>query len=150
TLYALGARKIATTNVAPVGCVPLIITSLGFGSNQCIASVNQVVTNLNQKLLVTSKILNNTLPGLKLLILDIYTPFFDLATRPANYGFSESRRGCCGAGLIELSVLCNVNSVGTCSNASQYVFWDAVHPSQEASRIMAIDLFEQGKSLIPA
>ncbi|MED6108847.1 hypothetical protein PIB30_028047 [Stylosanthes scabra] len=135
----------------PVGCLPLVITLLGFGNNQCIASINHLATAFNQKLIVTSEFLNNTLPGLRLLVLDFYTPYFDIITRPAIYGFSESRRACCGTGLYEASIICNLNSnsLGICSNASKYVFWDASHPSQDASKIMAINLFEQGKSLIP-
>ncbi|MED6215704.1 hypothetical protein PIB30_000710 [Stylosanthes scabra] len=135
--------------MVPVGCLPLVITLLGFGNNQCIASVNHLATALNQRLIVTSELLNNTLPGLRLLLLDIYTPYFDIITRPAIYGFSESRRACCGTGVYEASIICNLNSVETCSNASKYVFWDATHPSQDASKIIAINLFEQGKSLIP-
>lgn len=63
-------------------------------------------------------------------------------------GFFESRRACCGTGTIETSMLCNARSVGTCSNATQYVFWDGFHPSEAANQVLASALLEQGISLV--
>lgn len=64
-------------------------------------------------------------------------------------GFVEATRGCCGTGTVETTVfLCNPNSPGTCSNASQYVFWDSVHPSQAANQILADALVLAGFALI--
>lgn len=63
-------------------------------------------------------------------------------------GFSEARRGCCGTGLIETSLLCNPKSHGTCANASEYVFWDSFHPSEAANKILSDSLINAGLSLI--
>lgn len=68
---------------------------------------------------------------------------FDLMT-----GFAEARRACCGTGLLETSILCNPKSVGTCANASEYVFWDGFHPSEATNRILADDLLAAGISLL--
>lgn len=63
-------------------------------------------------------------------------------------GFFESRRACCGTGTVETSVLCDARSIGTCSNATEYVFWDGFHPSEAANKVLAGDLLEQGFDLI--
>lgn len=64
-------------------------------------------------------------------------------------GFKEVKRGCCGTGRVETTVLlCNPMSVGTCSNATQYVFWDAVHPSEAANQILSDAIIVQGVSLV--
>lgn len=63
-------------------------------------------------------------------------------------GFFESRRACCGTGTVETSFLCNSRSVGTCSNATGYVFWDGFHPTEAANQVLAGDLLTQGFSLI--
>ncbi|XP_073286724.1 GDSL esterase/lipase At5g03810-like isoform X2 [Primulina huaijiensis] len=63
-------------------------------------------------------------------------------------GFFESRKACCGTGVLETSFLCNVRSVGTCSNATEYVFWDGFHPTQAANEKLAQSLLEQGFDLI--
>lgn len=64
-------------------------------------------------------------------------------------GFVEARRGCCGTGTVETTILlCNPKSLGTCPNATQYVFWDSVHPSQAANQVLADALIVQGASLL--
>lgn len=64
-------------------------------------------------------------------------------------GFVEATKGCCGTGTVETTAfLCNPKSPGTCSNASQYVFWDSVHPSQAANQVLADALIVQGIALI--
>lgn len=64
-------------------------------------------------------------------------------------GFTEATKGCCGTGTVETtSLLCNPKSYGTCTNATQYVFWDSVHPSEAANEILATALIGQGFSLI--
>ena len=42
-------------------------------------------------------------------------------------------RGCCGTGKLEVAVLCNPLD-STCSNASEYVFWDSYHPTEGVYR----------------
>ncbi|KAJ7971463.1 GDSL esterase/lipase [Quillaja saponaria] len=148
SLYGLGARRIGVTTLSPIGCLPAAITLFGSGRNQCVARLNQDAMSFNRKLNITSQILQNRLPGLKLVVFDIYNPLLDLVTNPADNGFSESRKGCCGTGTIETSLLCNAISLGTCSNATEYVFWDGFHPSEAANSVLAEGLLAQGISLI--
>ncbi|KAA8518651.1 hypothetical protein F0562_016125 [Nyssa sinensis] len=147
-LYGLGVRKIGVTTLPPTGCLPAAITLFGSGSNQCVPRLNSDAVSFNDKLNSTSQNLQSNLPGLKLVVFDIYQPLLDLITKPTDNGFFESRKACCGTGTIETSMLCNGRSVGTCSNATQYVFWDGFHPSEAANQILAQDLLEQGFSLI--
>ncbi|CAL5389361.1 unnamed protein product [Camellia sinensis] len=147
-LYRLGVRKIGVTTLPPTGCLPAAITMFGSGSNQCVARLNQDAISFNKQLNSTSQGLQNRLPGLKLVVLDIYQPLLNLVMKPTDSGFFESRRACCGTGTIETSMLCNARSVGTCSNAKQYVFWDGFHPSEAANQVLASALLEQGISLV--
>ncbi|KAK7381708.1 hypothetical protein VNO80_00255 [Phaseolus coccineus] len=91
------------------------------------------------------------LPGVcqKIAVFDVYKPLYDLVQSPSKSGFVEANRGCCGTGTVETtSFLCNPKSPGTCSNATQYVFWDSVHPSEAANQVLADALIIQGISLI--
>lgn len=64
-------------------------------------------------------------------------------------GFLVANRGCCGIGKVETTtLLCNPKSIGTCKNATQYVFWDSVHPSEAANQILADSLIIEGINLI--
>ncbi|XP_043699392.1 GDSL esterase/lipase At5g22810-like [Telopea speciosissima] len=147
-LYGLGARRIGVTTLAPLGCLPASITIYGDGSNQCVARLNRDAVSFNNKLNATAQSLLENLSGLKLAVFDIYQPLHDLITKPSDYGFFEARKACCGTGTIETSVLCNSESVGTCANATGYVFWDGFHPTEAANQIIANDLLLQGISLI--
>ncbi|QCD88082.1 zeta-carotene desaturase [Vigna unguiculata] len=148
SLHALGARRIGVTSLPPIGCLPGAITLFGSKSNECVAKLNSDAISFNKKLNTTSQKLKNMLPGLKLVIFDIYQPLYDLVTKHSQNGFFEARKGCCGTGLIETSILCNRKSIGTCANASEYVFWDSFHPTEAANKVLANNLVAAGVSLI--
>ncbi|KAJ6386231.1 hypothetical protein OIU77_029242 [Salix suchowensis] len=147
-LYKLGARKIGVTSLPPLGCLPAAVTIFGSDSNECVAKLNKVAVSFNKKLNSTAQSLVNKLSGLNMLVFDIYQPLYDLVTKPADFGFVEARKACCGTGLVETSILCNAESPGTCANASEYVFWDGFHPSEAANKILADDLLTSGIALI--
>ncbi|KAK9099188.1 hypothetical protein Syun_026233 [Stephania yunnanensis] len=148
-LYGLGARRIGVTSLPPLGCLPAAITLFGGGSNVCVDRLNADSQNFNKKLTASASKLQTQLSGLKIAVFDIYKTLYDVIKTPSNYGFAEARRGCCGTGTVETTVyLCNPHSPGTCSNATQYVFWDSVHPSQAANQVLADALIIQGISLI--
>ncbi|KAF6174108.1 hypothetical protein GIB67_020290 [Kingdonia uniflora] len=44
--------------------------------------------------------------------------------------------GCCGSGFWAIGPLCNA-ATPTCSNPSQFIFWDAVHPTEEVYKVAA-------------
>lgn len=44
-------------------------------------------------------------------------------------------KGCCGTGLTETGLSCN-ETTPICADASQYVFWDAVHPTETTYEII--------------
>ena len=57
-------------------------------------------------------------------------------------GFEDTRKACCGSGLIEVSYTCSRRYPLTCSDASKYIFWDAVHPTEKAYEIIAEDILK--------
>ncbi|OIV99297.1 hypothetical protein TanjilG_17107 [Lupinus angustifolius] len=147
-LYAMGARKIGVTNAAPMGCLPVLITLFGSHSNECVDRLNNDSIDYNKKLNKTSQNLRKILPGIKLVVCDIYQPLYNLVTNPSQNGFSETRRGCCGTGLLETAIICNNMSTGTCANASNYVFWDGAHPSEATNKILADVMVDAGIPLL--
>ncbi|XP_071903147.1 GDSL esterase/lipase APG [Coffea arabica] len=148
-LYGLGARRIGVTSLPPLGCLPAARTLFGFHQPGCVANLNTDAQQFNKKINSAAAQLQKQFPDLKLAVFDIFNPLYDVVKSPSNYGFKEATRGCCGTGTVETTIfLCNPKSLGTCSNATQYVFWDSVHPSQAANQILADGLIAQGISLI--
>ncbi|XAR49979.1 Triacylglycerol lipase [Bertholletia excelsa] len=148
-LYGLGARRIGVTSLPPLGCLPLARTLFGFHEEGCVSRINTDAQGFNKKVKSAASNLQKQLPGLKIVVFDIYKPLYDLVKSPSDSGFAEARRGCCGTGTVETtSLLCNPKSIGTCPNATQYVFWDSVHPSEAANKVLADSLLLQGIDLI--
>lgn len=148
-LYKLGARRIGATSLPPAGCLPATVTLFGFHKPGCVARINNDAQAFNKKINLAATHLKKELHGLKLVVFDIYKPLYDVVQSPSKYGFAEAGRGCCGTGTVETTVfLCNSKSIGTCKNASQYVFWDSVHPSQAANELLADQLITQGIELV--
>ncbi|XP_044950659.1 GDSL esterase/lipase At5g22810-like [Hordeum vulgare subsp. vulgare] len=148
-LYTLGARRIGVFSIAPLGCAPLAITVLGLGRSGCVPRLLDDARRFNRKLGAEVESLSKQYLDLKIALLDIYTPWHSLATSPGSYGFTEARHACCGTGLLEFTALfCNPMSIGTCENATTYVHWDAVHPSEAANKVIADSLDEGIKKLV--
>lgn len=148
-LYGMGARRVGVTSLPPLGCLPASITLFGHGAAGCVSRLNSDAQSFNRKMNGTVDALARRYPDLKIAVFDIYTPLYDLATDPQSQGFAEARRGCCGTGTVETTVLlCNPKSVGTCPNATSYVFWDAVHPSEAANQVIADSLITEGLILV--
>ncbi|KAL5545976.1 hypothetical protein UlMin_005663 [Ulmus minor] len=147
TLYGMGARRIGVTSLPPIGCLPAAMNIFGLGAKDCVERLNKDAISFNNKLNNTVQGLKQ-LPGIKLVMFDIYNPLLNLIQKPNEKGFTQSRRSCCGTGLVETAVLCNSISIGTCSNATEYVFWDGFHPSQAANEVLAGDILTQGFALI--
>lgn len=78
------------TSLPPVGCLPGAITLFGFQSNECVASLNSDAIKFNEKMNTTSQNLLNMLPGLKLVVFDIYQPLYDLVTKPSQNGTASN------------------------------------------------------------
>ncbi|KAL3840843.1 hypothetical protein ACJIZ3_025434 [Penstemon smallii] len=149
SLYGSGARRIGVTSLPPLGCLPAARTIFGFHESGCVSRLNTDAQQFNKKINSAATQLQKQLPDLKLVIFDVFKPLYDIVASPSQNGFTEATKGCCGTGTIETtSLLCNPNSYGTCSNATQYVFWDSVHPSQAANQILADSLIIQGIALI--
>ncbi|CAN1836875.1 GDSL esterase/lipase APG [Linum perenne] len=153
-LYKLGGRRLGVTSLPPLGCFPAARALLSYHGQGCVSSINTVAQQFNNKLTLAAASLQKQLPGMKIVIFDTFKPLYDLVKKPSDFGLAEARRGCCGmgkrVGAVETSVLlCNPRSMRpTCPNATEYVFWDGVHPSEAANRVIADALILQGISLI--
>ncbi|KAK6932636.1 GDSL lipase/esterase [Dillenia turbinata] len=128
-----GARRIVVIGLPPMGCLPIVITlNSGTINRNCIDSELTVANDYNQMLQKELQAMQSQLAHQNVAIyyVDIYTPMMDMIRNPQKYGFEQSNIGCCGTGLLEETIMCNPRST-VCSDASKYVFWDSVHPTEK-------------------
>ncbi|XP_027347796.1 GDSL esterase/lipase EXL3-like [Abrus precatorius] len=136
-LYGLGARRIGVFGLPAVGCVPSQRTIGGGMHRTCFDSSNQAATLFNSKLSYQMDALGKKFSDARLVYLDSYNALLDMIQTPDKYGFEETEKGCCGTGNIEVSFLCNPYSFNTCSNSSNYIFWDSYHPTEKAYYVLS-------------
>ncbi|KAJ4837567.1 hypothetical protein Tsubulata_038146 [Turnera subulata] len=132
-LYDLGGRLFIICGVAPLGCLPMQMTVRLV--HTCLEDENAASRSYNGKLESLLPTLKESLPGSTIAYTNVYDPIVDMVDHPQKYGFVETHRGCCGTGLVEVSFLCNV-ATPVCSNASQYLFWDSIHPTEAAYKFL--------------
>ncbi|XVE80961.1 hypothetical protein DITRI_Ditri15bG0023700 [Diplodiscus trichospermus] len=135
-LYGLGARKIVVAGLPPIGCLPIQMTSrLEFSTNRkCLKDQNSDAQSYNRRLVKLLPKIQSKLAGSKILYADIYQPLIDMINHPQHYGFEDTNIGCCGAnGPLVTTFFCNPTTP-ICRKPSEFIFWDSVHPTQEAYR----------------
>ncbi|KAF8062120.1 hypothetical protein N665_1204s0009 [Sinapis alba] len=135
TLYGLGLRKMYITGVAPLGCIPNQ-RARGVGPpERCVDTVNQILGTFNQGIRSIVDQLNQRLPGAIYVYGNTYGAFGDMLNNPAAYGLSVVDRACCGIGRNQGQITC-LPFQNPCPNRSQYLFWDAFHPTQSALSVL--------------
>lgn len=143
-LYSLGARVIITTNLMPVGCLPIgrvLTADLG-----CNPAGTYVAAHHNADLYARLPALR-ALAGSRIVIADIHKAFLEVETIQKNYlgvKFADTTRACCdpvGGGLLcgRTSELLGykVNDYKLCSNPQDHFFWDSVHLTDMGFRTIA-------------
>jgi phospholipase/lecithinase/hemolysin len=82
----LGARKLGVASLPPLGCLPAAITLFGFKENGCVSRFNTDAQGFNRKINSAATNLQKQLPGLKIVIFDIFKPLYDVIQSPSKYG----------------------------------------------------------------
>ncbi|QHO40372.1 GDSL esterase/lipase EXL3-like isoform X1 [Arachis hypogaea] len=135
-LYGVGARRIGVVSMPIIGCVPSQRTVEGGINRACSDFENQAAILFNMKLLSQTKLLNKQFPDARIVYLDIYNTLDQVIQNPAQYDFEVVDKGCCGTGIIEASMSCNSLSINTCTDDSNYIFWDSYHPTEKAYKLI--------------
>ncbi|CAL1355531.1 unnamed protein product [Linum trigynum] len=138
-LYKSGARKIGVFSAPPIGCVPSQRTLGGGLVRDCADDRNQAAILFNSKLKSKLNSLGQTLPNSRVVFIDVYTPLLQIIQTPKKYGFEISEKGCCGTGVLEVSILCN-KLTPPCSNINAHVFWDSYHPTEKTYKVLVTTL----------
>ncbi|XP_010489452.1 PREDICTED: GDSL esterase/lipase At2g19060-like [Camelina sativa] len=135
SLYVLGARKVAVFGVSKLGCTPRMIASHG-GGNGCAAEVNKAVEPFNEKLKALVYEFNRNFANAKFTFVDIFSGQNSIAY--FALGFTVTDKSCC---TVELGQeLCAANKP-VCPSRERYVYWDNVHSTEAANKVVAQSAF---------
>ncbi|KAJ0918505.1 putative triacylglycerol lipase [Helianthus annuus] len=64
-----------------------------------------------------------------------------------NSNLTYVDRACCGKGWLRAEDTCNPHAE-LCTNRNNYLFWDLFHPTQYASKLAAVTLYNGGPEFV--
>ncbi|KAG8373432.1 hypothetical protein BUALT_Bualt11G0023700 [Buddleja alternifolia] len=135
-VHSLGLRKFLVGGIGPLGCIPNQLATDVPPSGKCVSFTNDIVGMFNDRLISLVDELNSKYNGSVFAYGNIYGGVTDILNNAKAYGFSVVDKACCGIGRNRGQITCLPLSV-PCTNRSQYVFWDAFHPTQAVHQILA-------------
>ncbi|XP_045806172.1 GDSL esterase/lipase 5-like isoform X3 [Trifolium pratense] len=141
-IYDLGGRKFGILNQPSKGCFPTIKAFVnGTKSGSCIEEYSAPAKVHNIVLFEELEKLRKQIKGFKYSYFNFFDVSFEVINNPSKFGLKEGGVACCGSGPYKGYYSCGgkreVKDYDLCKNPSEYVFFDAVHPTESASRIIS-------------
>ncbi|MFN6485834.1 MAG: SGNH/GDSL hydrolase family protein [Nostoc sp. DedQUE03] len=121
-LTDIGAQKFLVANLPDLGQLPAMKTATNS------MSLNALTQAHNQSLRRSLKVLTQQNYHLKIATLDANSLYRDAIANPAAFGFTNVSSSCLSGSAI-------------CGNPDQFLFWDGIHPTTAAHRIIAESAF---------
>ncbi|KAL3508471.1 hypothetical protein ACH5RR_027872 [Cinchona calisaya] len=137
-IHSLGARKFVVSGIPTLGCCPG--QRHDSSTEECNHATNDLAIKYNQQLASMLAGLKSDINDFNYSYFDSYTTMYDIIQNPATYGFTEAKAACCGFGKLNADVFCTPLAV-YCSNRTDHVFWDKVHPTQATARLLVDHLY---------
>lgn len=133
SLSQVGAKKILVANLPDLGQLPSTRNGSQAGSLSALTQAH------NQGLRRSLKVLIQQHPDLQIATLDANTLYREAITNPAKFGFTN------------VTSACLVGS-NACGNPNQFLFWDGIHPTTAAHRILGEAAFSviQAEGIVKA
>ena len=117
SLAGVGAKKILVANLPDLGHLPATRTRANS------ASLSALTQAHNQGLRRSLKLLSQQYSDLQIVTLDANRLYRDAIANPAAFGFTNVISAC-------------LSGSRACSNPDQFLFWDGIHPTTAAHRIL--------------
>ncbi|KAK3220613.1 hypothetical protein Dsin_014583 [Dipteronia sinensis] len=142
-IYEEGGRKFGFLNLLPLGCIPsmkVLIVPGSTSGNSCQEDGIELAKLHNKALSESLQELERVLEGFGYSYHDFYGSLIERMNNPEAYGFKEVT-ACCGTGTYRGIPSCGgkreIKEYEVCEKASEYLFFDADHPSEMASKQIA-------------
>lgn len=115
-LTAAGAERLVVVNLPDLGKVPGTI-----GNPAQSAGLTQLSAAHNQGLRTSLQALAQSQPNVSIIPIDVAGLVNEVTTDPARFGFTNVTTPC----------------IGTGANCDQFLYWDSLHPTARAHRIIS-------------
>ncbi|KAL8188571.1 hypothetical protein R6Q57_029859 [Mikania cordata] len=133
-LYENGVRRAILMGSGPLGCAPAEM-ALHSKNGECAADLQAAAQLFEPQLVQMVQDVNEQFGEHVFITANTKLMHHDIITDPQAFGFENSNTACCGQGPYNGFGLCTPLSL-LCENRDKYVFWDAFHPTERASRFI--------------
>ncbi|KAL4574689.1 hypothetical protein LXL04_021525 [Taraxacum kok-saghyz] len=134
TLYGLGVRRAILMGSGPLGCAPAEIAQHSV-DGECAGNLQAAAELFEPQLAEMVKSINAELGADVFVAANTKLMHNNIITDPHSYGFETANTACCGQGPFNGVGFCTATS-NVCNNRDKFVFWDAFHPTERASRLI--------------
>jgi len=117
SLAGVGVKKILVANLPDLGQLPATRTRANS------ASLSALTQTHNQGLRRSLKLSSQQYSDLQIATLDANTLYRNAITNPATFGFTNVISAC-------------LSGSRACGNPDQFLFWDSIHPTTAAHRVL--------------
>jgi phospholipase/lecithinase/hemolysin len=122
SLTDIGAKKFLVANLPDLGKLPAT------RNNANSTNLSSLTQAHNQGLRRSLKILNQQHPDLEIITLDANSLYRQAIANPSAFGFTNVTSSCLSGSQL-------------CGNPDQFLFWDGIHPTTAAHRIIGETAF---------
>ncbi|KAM0041277.1 putative triacylglycerol lipase [Helianthus debilis subsp. tardiflorus] len=145
SLYHLGARKFGIIGIPPIGCCPS--QRIHNTTGGCFEIENTFARAFHSSLDALLNKLSCELNGMKYSHGNSYEMTMNVINHAEQFNLTYVDRACCGKGWLRAEDTCNPHAE-LCTNRNNYLFWDLFHPTQYASKLAAVTLYNGGPEFV--
>lgn len=117
-------------------------------NGECAADLQEAAQLFNERLRPAIDRLNTRFSAPIYTISGMFPIFMDLYTNPQAFGIGDGKDACCGQGSYNGIGLCTAQS-SLCPDRGNNVWWDQVHPTERAAKIIVDQYFSNSSSVSP-
>ncbi|XP_052622737.1 GDSL esterase/lipase At1g28590 [Lactuca sativa] len=154
-LIDMGAQTLVVPGTFPIGCSSSILTVRASRNKKdydnrtgCLIRYNELVEYHNDLLIKKLNHLRELHPNVIIIYADYYNAAMQIIYSPIKFGFTNPvLKSCCGGGgpynyNFNLSAQCGHVLATVCDDPDAYAYWDGIHFTEAAYRIIFKSLFQ--------
>ncbi|KAF5461727.1 hypothetical protein F2P56_017802 [Juglans regia] len=142
TLHEREARKVVVYGLGLLGCIPYEVRMYGANISGCVDKINEAVMLFDSRLKSLVSDLNSNLTNATFIFINSTGISLDSNIQGS---ITVSNAACCQVSELVAAPPC-IPFGKTCSNRTQYAFWDEVHPTETTYSAIAARAY---RALLP-
>lgn len=151
SIYRAGGRKFLLFEVGGIGCTPVTLATNNVSTLNpvCVPSASLLASSHNAALRYLVSKLGPILQDAHFVFAETEKFVQDASRNPSAFGFVDGSSACCGGGgPFNVGIRCGAPGSSYCSNRDDYLFWDGLHFSQQAMKLVSEGLFTGNPSYV--